>query len=409
MNYSPISRLEVLWIGQYASEEIFAELVSKGWQSASAHVSQRNIIDALDDLGLAFVTLNAYTLPADYAERVIARRTWRRINGAENVSVGFPNIKYLAHLFRMKALMVEARQWVKTSQCQKRIVIVYGIQSSLLAAALAIKRLHPNMHICLIAPDLPQYMDLDMSPLKRALKYLDWRAIKQQLSSVDSFIVYAEPIAGYLGLKKQKYMVMEGSLPAEEVPSIPVSPNRDSTVVMYSGKLDKRFGILELLRAINLIDDQYEFWFSGSGNALDEIVGASKRDPRIKYLGFLPSRAALLQTQQRASMLINMRLPEEPSSRYSFPSKLLEYMASGRPVLSPRLQGIPEEYYNYIVEMPSVKPLDIATTILRTAALPADELVRYGQQARDFILKNKTATAQAKRIIDFISAQAKGL
>ena len=210
-------------------------------------------------------------------------------------------------------------------------------------------------------------MDLDMSAVKRILKALDWQVIKRLLTSIDSFVLYTEFMAQFLRIPDHKWMLMEGSLSVEEIPSKLPIHNRTKTTVMYSGALDKKTGILEFLQAIGFIrDEKYEFWFTGSGNALQEIILASKRDARIKYLGFLPTRKDLLKKQQQATMLINMRLPSAQRSEYSFPSKLLEFMISGRPVLSPKLGGVPDEYYKYLVEIPSTTPVSYTHLTLPT-------------------------------------------
>lgn len=398
---------KMLWIGHYASEDMFMEMAKKGYSDAAAYVSQRNIIDALDAIGIRMDTLNAYRLPVKYADFKVERKSWTRKNGSENVSISFKNVRYIAHVLRAMALRREAEQWAIKNRAYKLVVLVYGMQSSSLSAALRIKQLTQDVHICLIIPDLPQYMDFDMSAIKKILKGLDWQVLKRQFNSIDSFVLYAEPMAQFLGIPDYKWMLMEGSLSAEEIPPEPHPYFRNkTTIVMYSGQIDKRYGIIEMLQAIELIkDDKYEFWFTGKGNAMHELSEAIKRDPRIKYLGFLPSREDLLQKQQQASMLINLRLPNEPGSTYAFPSKLLEYMASGRPVLTPKIGGIPEEYYKYLIIISSVLPSDIANAIQRTAAMSEEQYRQVGKFARRFIVENKTSHIQAQRIISFLSGK----
>jgi len=398
--------IKTLWIGQYSSEEMFQEMVSNGYTDAAGHVSQRNIIEALDTLGMQTDTLNAYNVPAKYTARTVERRVWNRQVGTTDICIGFRNFGYAAHLLRARAMCVEAEQWVRSNRSHNLVVIVYAMQSSALAAALRIKQLARHVHICLIVPDLPQYMDSHMSITKKMLKALDWQVIKRQLPSIDSFVLYTGSMARFLDLPSHKWMIMEGSLAAADIPPAPTFDSHAKNIVMYSGSLDKRLGILELLQAIELLkDENYEFWFTGTGSALLDLLLASKNDVRIKYLGFIPSRAALLQKQQAASMLVNMRSPEEPMSAYSFPSKLLEYMATGRPVLSPRLGGIPSEYYQHLVTMPSIRPVDIASAIRRTASLSESERTRIGAAARNYIVENKTADIQAQRIMHFLSGR----
>ena len=101
-------------------------------------------------------------------------------------------------------------------------------------------------------------------------------------------------------------------------------------------------------------------------------------------------------------MLISTRRPDEPASDYCFPSKLFEYMMSGNPVLSCRIGGIPDEYFNYLVEMKTTSPSDIKDAILSVAEMSEEERVALGKNARDFILTEKNNVAQARKILEFV-------
>ena len=72
-----------------------------------------------------------------------------------------------------------------------------------------------------------------------------------------------------------------------------------------------------------------------------------KSHANIRYFGFVSHERAL-ELQAKAALLINPRSPKGVFTRYSFPSKTLEYMRSGKPVVCHRLEGIPEEYDPYL-------------------------------------------------------------
>ena len=101
-------------------------------------------------------------------------------------------------------------------------------------------------------------------------------------------------------------------------------------------------------------------------------------------------------------MLISPRRPDKEASTYCFPSKLFEYMVSGNPVLSCRLGGIPDEYFDYLVEMKSTSPEDIKDAILRVAQMPGEQRKCLGQRGKDFVLENKNNVRQAERVLSFI-------
>lgn len=74
----------------------------------------------------------------------------------------------------------------------------------------------------------------------------------------------------------------------------------------------------------------------------------------IKYFGIVNNNEVKnLETQ--AKVLINPRDPLKPITFYTFPSKLLEYIASGTLTISTKLRGIPCEYFNYLIQLDDVK------------------------------------------------------
>ena len=70
-------------------------------------------------------------------------------------------------------------------------------------------------------------------------------------------------------------------------------------------------------------------------------------------------RDEILELQRNATILVNPRQNNEEFTKYSFPSKNLEYLSSGTPLVAYKLDGIPEEYSNYInyVEDDSIESL----------------------------------------------------
>ena len=77
-------------------------------------------------------------------------------------------------------------------------------------------------------------------------------------------------------------------------------------------------------------------------------------------------------------------------------------MLSGNPVLSFDIEGIPEEYFNYLIKMEEVSPQCIADAIESVAKMPESERLPLGEKTKKFILENKNNIAQAKKILEYI-------
>ncbi len=120
-------------------------------------------------------------------------------------------------------------------------------------------------------------------------------------------------------------------------------------IVYFAGTFNIYSGIPQLLDAIKLIfNPDYRFWFSGRGPLEKDIIALAKDDKRVKLWGFI-EREPYLRLMEKATILVNPRPSVLPASRYNFPSKLMEYMAAGRPLVSTSTSDINEVYKDVVV------------------------------------------------------------
>ena len=113
----------------------------------------------------------------------------------------------------------------------------------------------------------------------------------------------------------------------------------------------------------------------------------------------------ILKLQRQATVLINPRQNEGEYTKYSFPSKTIEYLASGTPLVAYKLDGIPDEYdeYLYYVENNSVEALK--SKLVEVCEQTDEERREFGERASKFVLENKNPQKQAERIIKFINVE----
>lgn len=398
---------QILWIGCLESDEEFKVKAKKGYDLASAQVSQKNLLLGIERVsGIIGDTINGSVLPPYpiYQDRIIKPVEWNHAENSFDISVGYKNDKYVNRIRCKNSMIKAADKWIEQRyKGGELVVFVYSMRSAPMATACRIKEKIPQAKIFLIVTDLPQFMDLGQSKFKSLLKKLDWISIKKMQDRFDGFILYAEKMAEYLQVPKEKWILMEGSYDVTE--SIDVCSVKKKAV-MYSGKLDMQYGIKLLIDAFMMIDDpKAELWLTGGGNAEEYIKERAVKDMRIKYFGFLPSRQDVLKKQTEASLLVNMRLPSEAASAYCFPSKLFEYMATGIPVLSFNLAGIPEEYYSHLIIIDHESVSSVSQAIQSALNMPQNEASIFGQEAKSFIVENKTSDSQCKRILDFVNIQ----
>jgi len=395
--------MRIIWIGKYASNGYFNELLENGYTDVAAQKSQSNIIESLYSLGYKVDSFNAINVPSNYRKFFLREYRWCSSNNSNNLIVGFPNIKHLSHIFRSYNLKRAIKSSLHNVEKERTILLVYGLQSSLLSAAIAAKKKISNCSIYIIIPDLPMYMDFNMSKLKKKLKKLDSLLINKFLNSVEGFILYSKHMSDYFRIEESKYIVVEGSYSTSTRGCLMNQNQNEAKSIMYSGKLDFQYGIKELIDAFDFIEDGIELWLTGVGNATEYIVKKSKQNKNVRYFGFIKNKSDFEQLQKAATMFINLRLPSEPNSKYSFPSKIFEYMVSGKPTLSFRIGGIPEEYYKFLILIKDQSPMEIALSIYEVLRMSDKERNDFSDKAKNFILYHKNPIKQTSKIIEFIN------
>ncbi len=390
------------------TEEISEKMTKLGYKNPASILSQSNILSGMEAAGgMIFDSIGVISLSGYPTQKGICvkRYSFSHKSSGKDVLAGFINIKYINHLIGKLNLIRLAKAWAK-KKCDDEVeIVVYEMRSSCLAAAQMVKKFIRNSHITLIIPDLPMFMDLSMGGLKRFLKSVDQKQMLKMFSCVDHFIVYTQNMVDYLGIQSKHWMVMEGSINVNEIDT-PLENvyNSEKFIVMYSGAVQLGFQIQNLLDAFRYLDDSYELWITGGGSASDLVKEYAVQNDNIRYYGYLPTRQKLRDLQAKATIMINMRNPSEKASMYCFPSKLFDYMLLGKPVLSCRLKGIPDEYFKYLIPLESTQPEKIADSIRAIASMSREELDDIGKKSRKFVIEEKNNTIQGRKIFDFIES-----
>ncbi len=145
--------------------------------------------------------------------------------------------------------------------------------------------------------------------------------------------------------------------------------------------------------------DGVELHFYGTGDLVEWVIEMSNKHPQIKYMGNV-SNDEIIKKQQEAFLLINPRPSNQEFCKYSFPSKTIEYMASGTPVLMTRLPGVPEDYFDYVYLLKEETSEGVREILGSILSKSIEENRLLGQKARNYVKENKNCDAQSKRIYD---------
>lgn len=168
------------------------------------------------------------------------------------------------------------------------------------------------------------------------------------------------------------------------------------TIFLYSGSMHKWGGVETLLKSLKLIkNNNFELWISGPGEATT-IKMASLSDKRIKFYGLLPDHK-LNRLYQKASVFLNPRPIKMQGNEYNFPSKLFDYLAWKKPIISTWTKSLTADYKN-ILHITKDSPEDFATAML----LYINKKQKKYKVNKNF-KKKKNWENQAQRLVLFLN------
>ena len=128
--------------------------------------------------------------------------------------VAFNNIWGLCNFSRTVSLKRAIRKLISKKENQVCSIVVYSVHTPYLEAAVYAKRKNSNLKICLIVPDLPEYMNLnkDVSGLYRFAKKYDTARFYKLCKDVDSYLFFVPEMKKMFDVTGKKVMVSEGFL-----------------------------------------------------------------------------------------------------------------------------------------------------------------------------------------------------
>lgn len=224
------------------------------------------------------------------------------------------------------------------------------------------------------------------------------------MNSFDKYVFLTDTMKEVVNCTNKSYTVIEGLVDINMTRSDNLLENKFSKkVCIYAGGINKIYGIQYLTQAfINADIENCELHIYGEGDFKEELIKICKTHKNVKYFGTMPNDY-IVDQQLKATLLINPRPTDQEFVKYSFPSKNMEYMVSGTPILTTVLPGMPKQYYPYVYMIKEENVTSLTNTLKDLLSKPAEELHSFGKSAKEWILKEKNNVIQAKKILDMIT------
>jgi len=185
----------------------------------------------------------------------------------------------------------------------------------------------------------------------------------------------------------------------EDIPHGLPSPTAEKTVV-YAGTLIYYNGIRELLDAFSLLGSEYQLHIYGYGPMEEDVRKAERECDNIFFHGrFDASDTKRILGQYQ--LLINPRRIDPEIENFTFPSKMVDYILTGKSVLTSDFKTLPDEYRDFAYVLEDLQPETIAEGVRRVFHESAAERQRRGEAGLTYIREHQTYNRIAEKLIRF--------
>jgi glycosyltransferase involved in cell wall biosynthesis len=190
----------------------------------------------------------------------------------------------------------------------------------------------------------------------------------------------------------------------EHVPMELPPPNRSRTL-LYTGALHRWGGVETLLDALPLVRTPGTRLIVVGRGGSAELLRRLRSTPAVEYLGGV-DEATLLRLTAEAEVLLNPRPSGVIGNEMNFPSKLLHYLASLKPVATTLTPGVAPEYRDVVIATDGDSPAAFAAAIDGALALNESEKRELAYRIRNFLAKGRLWRDQALRFLVWTAERA---
>lgn len=305
--------------------------------------------------------------------------------------VNFPVLRNLSVFFSVLNYLLFSRDL--DDEC---VVVCDALNIAASSAAVLVAKILRIKCVGIIT-DVPCHRPGSESPPKRE-RFNLWL-----MKQFDRYLLLTEQMNQLVNPNGKPYIVMEGHVDMEMAHrDNKLEDKARKKVCLYAGSLRRVYGIENLVLGFIAADvPDSELHIYGNGDYEKRLEELAAQFPSVKYLGVAPNEQ-IVEEEIRATLLINPRPTNEDYTKYSFPSKNMEYMSTGTPVLTTCLPGMPEEYKQYIYLIDDESENGICEAIRTILSKSSVELHEKGIQAKEFVLSYKNNVKQAGKLLGLL-------
>lgn len=393
--------MEILYISTVCSQKKYNHLfkLTNGKMHSSIQKFHSSIITGLKENDTNITALSGYQIARKSNKKIFFKNQVEIENGIKYLYPFLINIKILKYLTTIISFIIYLFNWIFINIKKEKVIFIDAAYVSISPIILLIAKLF-NIKILGIVADIYDYMSLDIQKEKKRglIKKIYTKFNSIIINNFDYYVLLTEKMNEIVNKKKKPYIVMEGILDYKD---LKIKTKSKKKIILYSGGINLEYGLDNLIKAFHRLEGNIELHLYGNTNMQEFLDKYTSIDTRIKYFGNI-SLKEIAKKQSKAYILVNPRPTNEEYTKYSFPSKTLEYMATGNITVSTKLEGIPNEYINYLNYFEDETEEDIYQK-LKEIIEDDTKYLKKAKEAKTFVLENKNKKVQTKRILNMLN------
>ncbi len=389
--------MHIIYLGIISRPEDIGKI---GEASVAGNKMQYNLLKYLsryEDVKIDIVSFHPYRAPHRSKKLFVRTVKEQLFDNVDLWQVGYLNLPIIKQLILPLVTYFKAKSLLKGEDDILFAFDMYpnqGIPMSMLRKKVKGKTL------CLLADLSVGQVSKTKGP-KKLLRVLYERNTLSNMRKCKNYIALNEN-AMQKYAPDSNYTIVDGGIEPSEFATKEYVWAGEEKNIIYTGALVDYSGIMNLIKAMDLIEDKdVVLDIYGSGPLQHEIEQIAEQNHKIRFHGRVDNRTAIM-AQQSAWLLANPRPIESEIAKVTFPSKIFEYLMSERPVMTTRLNGFSKDYDEILYWIEGETPEDIAKCINKINSEAPDALLERAKAAKQYLLKNKTWEINAKKIHDFM-------
>lgn len=389
--------MNILYISSTCSREKYTEHVESKGARVSQQAQKYNILLAE---GLVANGAKLQLLSSRPINRAVEKRLWMKAEKEQKNGIDFSYIAFVNYpVLRNIGVFFGMFFRILFSKNSKKDTVVVCDALNIVAAMAALMASGLRGYKTVgVVTDVPCHRPNNQKvPLHEKLNLWLMKQFK-------SYLLLTEPMGRIVNPKNRPYVVLEGhsDLGMQKVDNR-LENKYSKKVCLYAGSLRRIYGIENLVQGFvqaNIPDAELRVY--GSGDYVKDLKKLSEKYENVKYMGIAPNET-IVREELKATLLVNPRPTNEDYTQYSFPSKNMEYMASGTPVLTTCLPGMPKEYEPYVFLLRQETAEGVCKALKEIFAYTPEQLHQKGAQAKAFVMEEKNNVVQAKKLLDMLA------